>query len=348
MISIVVPVYNAGYSIYDCIISVENNDFEDWELILVDDCSTDNTVNTIRRILCDISDERITLIALTKNVRAGGARNRGIIEAKGEYIFFLDQDDVITPNALTALYAESENGKIDQIYGDIQENNGEVYRRVHLSERTSLSDDEKICILNNAGYVFGRLIKRSILLDNELFFPQNLMFEDVLWGCRLVDCIKTSVSVAEVVVERNGTKSSQTAHLNYMKLADRQKSAQWYMERMEVSLALQPYVWTHFTYYVYTSIVDFSLAVRGGARLVKTGLQLINEKGIDVELLEKLYSNYSNADIKRFARIYQNYNYYYIYRWKYRLLSGFFQLAYFVYKYSGLRKVWKTIKMRLK
>lgn len=344
MISIVVPVYNAGDSINNCIMSVENNDFSDWELILIDDCSTDNTVSIIRNILNNISDERIKLITLTKNVRAGGARNRGIIEAKGEYIFFLDQDDVITTNALTMLYAESENGKLDQIYGDIQENNGEVYRRVHLSERTNLSDDERICILNNVGYVFGRLIKRSILLENELFFPQDLMFEDVLWGCRLVDCIKTNVSVAEVVVERHGTQSSQTAHLNYMKLVDRQKSAQWYMERMEIDHVLEPYVWAHFTYYVYTSMVDFSFAIRGGSRLVKTGLQLISEKGIDVEWLKKLYVSYSEADIKRFMNIYHNFNFYYIYKMKYLI---FHQLPYLVYKYSGLRKAWKTIKKRM-
>lgn len=208
----------------------------------------------------------------------------------------------------------------------------------------NLSIEEKICILNRAGYVFGRLIKRSILLENELFFPQNLMFEDVLWGCRLVDCIKTSVSVAEVVVERNGTMSSQTAHLNYMKLADRQKSAQWYMERMKVDSLLEPYVWTHFAYYAYTSIVDFSLAIRGGSRLVKTGLHLISEKEIDVEWLKKLYGSYSEADIKRFMNIYRNFNFYYIYKMKYLI---FHQLPYLVYKYSGLRKAWKTIKKRI-
>lgn len=94
MISIVTPIYNAAAFIRQTMERVREQEYTDWELILVDDCSKDNSCEVIENYLKETSDERIRLIKKEKNEGAALTRNRGIEEAKGRYIAFLDADDV--------------------------------------------------------------------------------------------------------------------------------------------------------------------------------------------------------------------------------------------------------------
>lgn len=90
MISIIVPVYNVENFIAETIDSVLQQTYTDWELILVNDCSTDNTIEKIGAF----NDPRIRLVHQNCNQGAYAARNRGLIEAKGRFIAFLDADDL--------------------------------------------------------------------------------------------------------------------------------------------------------------------------------------------------------------------------------------------------------------
>ena len=94
MISIVTPVYNAAAFIRQTMEMVQAQTYTDWELILVDDSSKDNSCEVIEGYLKENPDERIRLIKKEKNEGAALSRNRGIKEAKGRYIAFLDADDV--------------------------------------------------------------------------------------------------------------------------------------------------------------------------------------------------------------------------------------------------------------
>ncbi len=91
-VSIIVPVYNAEEFLAETIAAVQRQKETDWELLLVDDCSTDGSRETIER--CALEDDRIRLIAQMENAGAAAARNRGIEEAQGRYIAFLDADDL--------------------------------------------------------------------------------------------------------------------------------------------------------------------------------------------------------------------------------------------------------------
>ena len=100
MISIVTPVYNAASFIRQTMEMVQNQTYEDWELILVDDGSKDRSVEVIEEYLLRNPDPRIRLINKGCNEGAALTRNRGIREAKGRYIAFLDADDVWLPEKL--------------------------------------------------------------------------------------------------------------------------------------------------------------------------------------------------------------------------------------------------------
>lgn len=91
------PAYNVSEYIEESIQSVLKQTYKDWELIVIDDCSTDDTVKVIERYL---SDNRIKLVKNVINSGGAGSRNNGIKVAKGRYIAFLDSDDLWTPSKL--------------------------------------------------------------------------------------------------------------------------------------------------------------------------------------------------------------------------------------------------------
>lgn len=98
LVSIVVPVYNAGQFLAETIGYVQKQTYEKWELLLVDDCSTDTGREIIRHKSGE--DKRIRLIVQDENGGAARARNRGIREARGQYLSFLDADDIWMPDKL--------------------------------------------------------------------------------------------------------------------------------------------------------------------------------------------------------------------------------------------------------
>lgn len=98
LVSVITPAYNAGELIRKAIQSVINQTYNNWELLITDDCSTDNTKHIIEEYIA--KDSRIKYFCLEKNGGAGVARNNSIKEAKGRYIAFLDSDDMWMPHKL--------------------------------------------------------------------------------------------------------------------------------------------------------------------------------------------------------------------------------------------------------
>lgn len=102
MISIVTPVYDAEAFIRQTMEMVQAQSYKDWELLLIDDGSKDGSCRVIEEYLKEKPDDRIRLIKKEKNEGAALSRNRGIKEAKGRYLAFLDADDIWLPNKLEA------------------------------------------------------------------------------------------------------------------------------------------------------------------------------------------------------------------------------------------------------
>ena len=100
LVSIIVPVYNVEKYICETIECVRKQTYDNWELLLVEDCSKDNTVAVILEYLDEVQDARVRLIRQEKNNGAARSRNRGLREAGGRYIAYLDADDLWVPEKL--------------------------------------------------------------------------------------------------------------------------------------------------------------------------------------------------------------------------------------------------------
>lgn len=102
LISVIVPVYNGAAYIERCIKSVLYQEYEAWELLLVDGASTDSTLKLCRA--WQKKDERIRVLPLSENRGVSAGRNAGMEKARGEYLFFLDADDWLLPDCLARLF----------------------------------------------------------------------------------------------------------------------------------------------------------------------------------------------------------------------------------------------------
>lgn len=111
LISVIIPAYNVESYIEETILSVKNQTFSDWELIIVDDGSTDKTYAVIRKAIGSIQ-QHVTVLR-QENRGLSAARNAGLQQAAGAYIYFLDSDDRLTKDALSVLYTTAERHALD-------------------------------------------------------------------------------------------------------------------------------------------------------------------------------------------------------------------------------------------
>ena len=114
MISVIVPVYNAEKYIRRAIESILSQTYTDYEFIIINDGSVDNTKN----IILSFQDDRIVYLENKKNSGPGASRNKGIDKAKGEYIMFIDSDDYIEPNTLEDAFNAAKKYDADVVRYD--------------------------------------------------------------------------------------------------------------------------------------------------------------------------------------------------------------------------------------
>ena len=110
LISIVTPTYNCEGSILDTYNSIKNQSYSNWEWVITDDCSNDNTLEIINNL--STQDSRIKINSLTENSGAAVARNMSLQQCKGDYIAFIDSDDLWLPTKLEQQYSYMLNNNI--------------------------------------------------------------------------------------------------------------------------------------------------------------------------------------------------------------------------------------------
>lgn len=185
-VSIIVPVYNAQKSIGRCIESIINQEFTDFEVILVNDGSLDESGN-----ICDeyaAKDSRIRVIH-KKNTGVSDSRNLALDAAKGEYIQFMDSDDWITTDAVSLLYRTAKEHQCDMVIADFYRVVGQrVSHKGDIDEDGIMTREEFAAHMmeNPADFYYGvlwnKLFKREIIekyklrMDREISWCEDFMF----------------------------------------------------------------------------------------------------------------------------------------------------------------------------
>lgn len=177
--SIITPTYNRAHMLSKTIDSVLEQTFTDWELILVDDGSTDHTKELVERFIQ--KDSRINYI-YQENSERSAARNNGIKKAKGQYICFLDSDDVYLDNNLEAWHNFLELKNTPVSFGFCEMNILSDNGRNRVTTNTVISNRNKYDFIFTNPIIPARICLHSSLLKNNLFDEYMTVGEDVaLW-----------------------------------------------------------------------------------------------------------------------------------------------------------------------
>lgn len=186
--SFILPCYNVALYIGRCIESIEKQDIpqEEYEIICVDDCSKDNTVEIIKQYQSQYAN--IRLVCHTTNQTAGGARNTGIQEAKGQYLWFVDPDDAIFPNVLQTLTNKLEKSKVEILFFNYQtqDESGEALDSNYPLFEGELSGVEYIKQyakgrISNYSNIYSCVFSREYVLEYKIEYPRLRAGQDVVF-----------------------------------------------------------------------------------------------------------------------------------------------------------------------
>ena len=172
-ISVIIPLYNAGKYIGECLDSVLAQTFQDFEVIVVDDCSTDNSVAVVENYVPKFNG-RLRLARMKKNSGSGAEpRNLGLTLSRGKYIFFIDSDDTVTTTAFEELHSVAEEFNADVV---------ECERFYGVPEKFWY-DAEFRKQLKPSSYKFGSFVdKPTLVTDNLVERVKKIYQRDFIWN----------------------------------------------------------------------------------------------------------------------------------------------------------------------
>ena len=190
LISIIIPIYNVENYIGECLTSVINQTYKNLEIICIDDCGSDNSVNITESFMK--KDSRIKLIKHSENMGLPQARNTGIKNSNGKYLFFLDSDDYIKSDIIEKMYNNALDTNADIVISNFEafcENidGKKLIEKVNKSRfvkknlkilKTDIFNFEKVFITTPC-LSWGKLFKTSFIKDNTIrYINQKVMYED--------------------------------------------------------------------------------------------------------------------------------------------------------------------------
>ena len=223
-VSLIIPVYNVSSYVERCLQSVFNQTYLPTECIIVNDGTQDDSIEKCKNLIDEYKGSiSFTVIDHIINRGLSAARNTGTEAASGDYVFYLDSDDEISPDCLekmvkvAVMYPEAE--MIVGNYLVIRKNSEDEIGIYDGIPKDALSNDSVVSLfLQNQipPFSWNKLIKRTFIRSNHLNYKEGIIYEDVLWLFHVVQCLHTVYFVNDVTYhyyKRPGSLS--TAHNDY-------------------------------------------------------------------------------------------------------------------------------------
>lgn len=206
--SVIIPAYQCAHTVENAVKSVQKSGLEDFEIIIVDDGSSDETPEICRRLAEQVENIRYVR---QENQGVSAARNQGIILAKGDYIWFVDSDDTVDEGILSPINEILRAERPDMLLFGMSFDyyyRGKCYRRDKLCypERRRMNPHEWLPLLetlyscNAISPVWNKLIRRSLLTDNAVEFRKEMfLYEDLEFSLRCLSYCDELLNWAEIV-----------------------------------------------------------------------------------------------------------------------------------------------------
>ena len=222
MISIIMPVYNTELYLETAILSVLMQTYDDFELICIDDCSSDSSLEILERY--SVSDSRIKIIKNDTNKGLSYNRNLGMDIAQGEYVLFLDSDDWLAFNTLEVLYSVAKPNNLEILmfkfityWEDLNTFSIEPFYDMkflddYVEKLFNHYDLEPNSLFDIPGAACNKLYSKDFLVKTNFKFPEGLIFEDTaVFFQNMINANRVSL-VDEYLYNRRRRKNSITTY----------------------------------------------------------------------------------------------------------------------------------------
>lgn len=255
LVSVIIPVYNVEEFLQECLESVIKQTYKNIEIITIDDGSTDNSLEILKQYASN--DGNITIIN-QKNSGQSVARNKGIAETKGKYIYFLDSDDYILPETIENLISKMEKNNLDLIRFAAEPFSDNINYKVNKKQydfRKYFSTEKlykKSEFLNINLQAFSSspvlyVVKRDMLIKNKIKFKPGIIHEDELFTLRvflnanytMYDSnfyYKRRYRIGSTMTLQNGARNKKSFDSNCIILEEVNKLLNFYTSDHEIRL----------------------------------------------------------------------------------------------------------------
>lgn len=194
-LSVIIPVYNSEEYIESCINSILSQTFQDFEIILVNDGSTDSSITICQNY--EVNNSKIKLIN-QENSGVSIARNNGLKFATGEWIYFIDSDDTVNQNLFRILENVDAKTEIIQFGYNKIEIDKSKFEYLPLNNLSFNNADEFIRVSNyNTFTVWCHFIKKSLIFDNNIYFTENQKYAEDLEFIIKAYCCSSRISTVK-------------------------------------------------------------------------------------------------------------------------------------------------------
>lgn len=224
-VSIIIPIYNVAPYVKACLQSVFNQTYQDIEVLLVNDCGTDNSMDIVTNLIKGYDGKfDIKVLHHPQNKGLSAARNTGIKAASGEYIYFLDSDDTIPHDGINNLAKKVfEHPNVSFVIGGIKTFGQRVYQYPLLSQEY-IDKNDKVLIdyLQFKWNVMAcnKLINRDFILNNNIQFIEGVYHEDMDFSFRLAYYAQSMACCYDITYNYLIRKGSITTHKNIKNYED--------------------------------------------------------------------------------------------------------------------------------
>lgn len=284
LFSIIIPTYNTKKYITQCVESFTKQNFDDYEIIICDDGSTDGTIELLKKLK---NSYKNVIIEFNEHIGAGAARNEGIKLSKGKYIYFCDSDDFVTDDFFVVLCNEIKNNEPDILFFNYNEIINENINDTVVKK--NIGDKYDFFYTNSC--IWSSIYKKTLLIENEIYFPSNIYHQDDAIFFKLIE-------------KANEVKSINNVLYNYRKFragsSMNSKSEKYYNDILVVAKMNFEYFYLNGSNVGFEHIVDayvgklFDYAL---FNIAHSSIKVTKEYYIKmIDLLNKYSSNWKSND----------------------------------------------------
>jgi glycosyltransferase involved in cell wall biosynthesis len=259
-ISVGMPVWGVEKYIQKCLESVLNQDFEDMEVLVIDDCGPDKSIEIAEKIKKEHpKGGLVRIIHQAQNMGCWAARNRILEEAKGKYILLIDSDDYFAEGAIRTLYEKAEQTGAEITYGSIAvvdengkpiPNNGVtgiMQQNMVLKGKDKLASyaNDNIHVLKLHNFIWNSLIRNDFIKKHQLKFRKTKFWDDVLFNADMQPLVEYAAFIPNItynyVIRGNSLSNYQAREIIDINEIKQHIANHEYLKVQSITLRKKPY-----------------------------------------------------------------------------------------------------------